>query len=62
VASDGGTFDDRPAYVVKLPQQSEGARIEQRFEAVRTRALLDAALDGRLRTVADLRAFVGDGR
>jgi Sulfatase len=53
-ASHGGAFDDRPAYIVKLPNQQTPARIDQPFSAVHTRALLDALLQNRIHTPADL--------
>lgn len=59
-ASDGGQFDDRPAYIVKLPNQAEGAHIGRQFEAVRTRALLAGILDGGIRSIAGLKAFAGE--
>jgi hypothetical protein len=43
-ASHGAHFDDRPAYIVKLPNQHSPARIDQPFEAIRTRALFHAIL------------------
>jgi hypothetical protein len=56
-ASDGGQFDDRPAYIVKLPHQSQAARIDAPFAAVRTRALLQQILDGKIDSPAQLTAF-----
>jgi hypothetical protein len=53
-ASHGGQFDDRPAYIVKMPYQQTAARVDSRFEAIRTRALLDGIMDGRLKTAGDL--------
>jgi len=53
-ASHGGEFDDRPAYLLKLPRQHQPARIDDPFDAVRTRALLDALLTGTLQTPTDL--------
>ena len=53
-ASHGGQFDDRPAYLLKLPHQHQPTRIDDPFDAVRTRALLDALLTGTLQTPADL--------
>ena len=61
-ASHGGQFDDRPAYIVKLPGQRDAARIDDPFAATRTRALLDAILAGRLRTSDDLRTWVEQGQ
>jgi hypothetical protein len=45
-ASHGGQFDDRPAYVVKLPNQHIGSRIDTPFAAVNTRRLLDQLIAG----------------
>jgi hypothetical protein len=50
-------FDDRPAYIVKLPNQSTPDRIDRPFAAIHTRALLDALLERRLRTPEDLRLW-----
>jgi Sulfatase len=58
VASHGGQFDDRPAYIVKLPNQQKPTRIDDRFEAVRTRALLDGIITNRIKTPEDLAAWV----
>lgn len=57
-ASHGALIDDRPAYIVKLPSQQQGARIDASFPAVRTRALLDALMKGQLRTPDELKAWV----
>jgi Sulfatase len=54
-------FDPRPAYIVKLPNQSVPARIDQPFPAVRTRALLDVLLEHRITTPADLQIWA-DGK
>jgi arylsulfatase A-like enzyme len=59
-ASDGGKFDPRPAYIVKLPGQTEGARIETPFPAIGTRALLQSILSGRIRTPQDVAKFAHD--
>ena len=53
-ASDGGQFDDRPAYIVKLAHQSIPARIDTQFAAVRTRDLFDKLLTGRISTSQQL--------
>jgi hypothetical protein len=53
-ASQGGEFDPRPAYIVKLANQKSPARFDQPFSAVSTRALLDALLQDHLHTAADL--------
>jgi hypothetical protein len=57
-ASDGGQFDDRPAYVVKLPHQDVSARIDTPFAVLRTRALLDNLLTGRIHTPQQLASWV----
>jgi Sulfatase len=57
-ASEGGQFDDRPGYIVKLPQQHAPARIDTPFAAVHTRALLDAILNNRLHTASELQTWV----
>ena len=56
-ASRDGEFDDRPGYIVKLPNQQTPARIDQPFAAVHTRALLDALIDHTVQTPADLQAW-----
>jgi arylsulfatase A-like enzyme len=56
-ASHGGEFDPRPAYIVKLSNQQTAAHIDQPFSAVNTRALLDALIQNRLRTPADLQTW-----
>ncbi len=56
-ASHGGQFDDRPAYIVKLPYQTTAGRIDSRFAATRTRDLLDGILDGSIRSAPELAAF-----
>lgn len=61
VASHGGQFDDRPGYIVKLPHQAEGARVETPFAATRTRALLAGIVDGSIRSVPELEGFAGQG-
>jgi hypothetical protein len=53
-ASNGGQFDPRPAYIVKLPNQETAARIDQSFSAVNTRALLDALIRNQIQTPVDL--------
>jgi len=56
-ASHGGEFDPRPAYIVKLPNEQTPARIDHPFSAVSTRALLDALIQDRLQTPADLQTW-----
>jgi hypothetical protein len=62
IASQGGRFDDRPAYIVKLPQQHEGARIEAPFSALNTRKLLDALLTQNIRSADDLSVWAQQSR
>ncbi|HEY5380679.1 MAG TPA: sulfatase-like hydrolase/transferase [Acidobacteriaceae bacterium] len=57
-ASDGGKFDDRPGYIVKLAGQKSGNRIDLPFRAVETRALMDALMAGKIRSPEDLQAWV----
>jgi hypothetical protein len=47
-ASHGGQFDDRPAFILKLPRQTTPAIIATPFPALRTRALLDQLLNHNL--------------
>lgn len=60
-ASDGGRFDQRPGYIVKLPHQETSARIDVPFAAVRTRALLAGIVDGSIRSEVELARFAGKG-
>jgi hypothetical protein len=57
-ASSHGQFDDRPAYIVKMPEQRQAVRMDAPFAAMRTRALFDGLLDGRLSSTSDLTAWV----
>lgn len=59
-AASAGGFDDRPAYLVKLPGQQKPARIDGSFAAIRTRALFDQLLDGRMKTPEDLAAWASE--
>jgi hypothetical protein len=59
-ASHGGRFDDRPGYIVKLPYQTQGTKIDGPFPALRTRALLQGILNGGVRSSADLAAFANE--
>lgn len=56
-ASHNAQFDDRPAYLIKLPAQQQGARIDAPFKAIHTRSLLDTLLANRLHTADDLKAW-----
>ncbi|HTC74480.1 MAG TPA: sulfatase-like hydrolase/transferase [Edaphobacter sp.] len=53
-ASDGGQFDDRPAYIIKLAHQTTPTRIDTQFPALRTRDLFDNLLTGRITTPQQL--------
>lgn len=57
IASEGGKFDDRPAYIVKLPDQHTGARFDAPFAAMNTRRLLDALLSQKIRSKEELGAW-----
>lgn len=54
IASHGGQFDDRPAYIVKLPHQHIGARFDAPFSALNTRRLLDALLNHNISSAKEL--------
>jgi len=56
-ASNGGQFDDRPAYIVKLPHQQQPERFDAPFAAVHTRALLDAILSNRIHSPSELSSW-----
>jgi hypothetical protein len=49
--------DDRPAFLVKLPHQSQPAQLTQPFAAENTRALLDSLLTHSLTTPAQLNSW-----
>ncbi|WP_161557382.1 sulfatase-like hydrolase/transferase [Acidisarcina polymorpha] len=53
-ASDGGHFDTRPFYLVKLPYQVTGITIDTPFATVNTRRLLDRLLTHSLSSPEDL--------
>lgn len=61
-ASHGGQFDARPAVIVKLPNQQTAARVDEPWQAVRTRSMLDALLQGRVKSAADLQAWALAGK
>jgi hypothetical protein len=54
LASAGGQYDPRPAYLVKLPNQTTAAHIDTAFPTVDTRKLFDALLGHQINTPADL--------
>jgi hypothetical protein len=60
-ASLGGKFDKRPAYIVKLGGQTRGTTVDTAFDAVRTRALMDGLMTGRILTADDLTNWVDHG-
>jgi hypothetical protein len=57
VAALGG-FDPRPAYIVKLAGQHQPAKIDAPYAALRTRSLLQALLQQKIRTPEDLSLWV----
>jgi hypothetical protein len=57
-ASNGGQFDPRPAYILKLPHQHTPLEISTSFPAVRTRALLDALLAEQITGPTQLQEWV----
>jgi len=61
IASQGGQFDDRPAYIVKLSGQKTGAVIDTPFAALNTRMLFDALLEQKIRSKEELSAWVMQG-
>jgi Sulfatase len=54
IASHGGQYDPRPAYIVKLPNQTTTAHIDTLFHTVNTRKLFDAIMAHQIHTPADL--------
>jgi hypothetical protein len=59
-ASNGGQFDNRPAYILKLPHQQQPAHIDAPYPAIRTRALIDALMDQRIQSPEDLEDWVAN--
>jgi arylsulfatase A-like enzyme len=57
-ASDGGQFDDRPGYLLKLPHQHTPAQLTTAFPALRTRALLYQLLSSRFTRPEQLQQWV----
>ena len=57
VASDGGKFDSRPGYIIKLAGQTTPAHIDAPFKAIRTRALLNALFQNQIATPQQLAAW-----
>jgi hypothetical protein len=56
-ASDGGLYDPRPAYMVKLPGQMAPFRVGTKYRAVNTRLLFDEILSHKITSPADLTAW-----
>ncbi len=56
-ASHGGKFDDRPAFIVKMPMQQNALQMDIPFAAVHTRELLDAVIRSKVETAAELRSW-----
>lgn len=57
-AASRGEFDDRPAYLVKLPDQKSGTRIDVPFDALNTRRLFDELLAHRIGSSQELSVWV----
>lgn len=57
-ASHGAQFDDRPAYIIKFPNQKQGTRIDTPFPAVDTRLLIDSLLRQQLHSPSELATWV----
>jgi hypothetical protein len=62
VASDHGRYDPRPAYIVKLPGQTSGYRINTPFHAVNTRKLFDGVLNHSIATPEQLASWAQAAR
>jgi sulfatase-like protein len=58
IASHGGQFDDRPAYILKLPDQHTGNQIATPFAAVATRRLLNALINKKINSSTALSLWV----
>jgi Sulfatase len=57
-ASLGGTYDPRPVFIVKLPGQTVGSRVDAPFATVDTRKLFDALMAHQIQTPTDLTTWV----
>jgi hypothetical protein len=58
LASHAGRYDDRPAYIVKLPGQTVASRMEHPYNSVNTRKFFDAIFANQIRDTSDLEAWV----
>jgi arylsulfatase A-like enzyme len=56
-ASQGARFDARPVYMIKMPGQNAGSRIDAPFSAIHTRSLLDAVFSDRLHNADGLQSW-----
>jgi hypothetical protein len=56
-ASNGGHYEHRPVYLVKLPGQTVGVRIDTTFPAVATRKLFDGILSHAIETPEQLASW-----
>jgi hypothetical protein len=56
-ASHGAQFDARPVYMIKMPGQNAGSRIDAPFSAIHTRSLLDAVFSDRLHNADGLQSW-----
>lgn len=52
-----GAFDDRPAWILKLPNQHEGARVDTPVNAVIARSLVRDLLNSKVKTTSDIAAL-----
>jgi hypothetical protein len=50
----GGKFDSRPVLLVHFPRENHGETKQRPFPEIRERALIDALLQGKLRSQSDL--------
>ena len=60
-AASGGKSDDRPFYLVKMPDEQTEVEVSAPFSAVRTRALFDKLLDRQITTPDQLKAWSQEG-
>lgn len=54
LASKGGQYDERPAYLVKMPFQTTPYRFDPAFHALNTRSMMDALLEKKINNPAEL--------
>ena len=58
LASHGGQYDPRPGYIVKLPGQTTGTRIDTPYRTVNTRTLFDAIMAHKINNSDELSSWV----